>query len=326
MAAGIAPSLGTVNWGIQVAMGQIRHNQSGHVCTLEAETIVGRSPQAALHLAGSYVSAQHAAIRWIGQAWELKDLGSRNGTKVDEKPLEAGEAVRLEKGMKIAFGRSEQLWEVDDVAPPLPMLVPIGEPTNPLVIDSDVVALPSQDNPLATVYHAPDGSWNLEHEDALVKLVSGQIFEVGHRLWRLSCPTTLANTIEDPARASSELSGIALRFRVSADEEHVELSLKRKGEAADLGSRTHNYLLLLLARQRMADVDQGLTDAGCGWVYRDDLISQLRTDRERLNIDIFRIRKQFSAAGVADAAGIIERRPGSGQLRIGIRALEIVRL
>lgn len=307
-------------------MGQLQKTDGGRVCTLEAETIIGRSPQAALQLAESYVSAQHAAIRWIGHAWELKDLGSRNGTTVDGKPLESGQAVRLETGMKIAFGRTEQLWEVVEATPPLPMVVPVDEPDQALVVDEDVLALPSQDNPVATVYHGADGTWNLEHEDSLVKLASGQIFEVSHRLYRLSCPTTLANTVEDPARSDRELGAIALTFRVSGDEEHVELELKRHGELVDMGSRAHNYLLLTLARQRLADAEHGLTDAGCGWIYRDDLISQLRTDRERLNIDIFRIRKQFSAAGVADAAGIIERRPGTQQLRIGVRRLEVLTL
>jgi len=305
---------------------QIRHSESGRVYALEAETIVGRSPRAALQLTGSYVSAQHAAIRWLGHAWELKDLGSRNGTMVDGKPLEVGTVVRLEVGMKVAFGRAEQLWEVHDLDPPLPIVVPIDKLGEAVVIESDVIALPSQDNPVATVYHAADGTWNLEHEDSLVKLVSGQIFEVSDRLWRLSCPTTLANTVEEPERTVGQSEGMVLTFRVSADEEHVELELRRNGEVTDLGSRTHNYLLLTLARQRLADVAQGLTDAGCGWMYRDDLISQLRTDRERLNIDIFRIRKQFAAAGVADAATIIERRPGAQQLRIGVNRLEIVRL
>jgi hypothetical protein len=44
----------------------------------------------------------------------------------------------------------------------------------------------------------------------------------------------------------------------------------------------------------------------------------------QLNIDVFRIRRHFAAAGIAGAAGIVERRPRTQQLRIGTPHLEIV--
>ena len=44
----------------------------------------------------------------------------------------------------------------------------------------------------------------------------------------------------------------------------------------------------------------------------------------QLNIDVFRIREQFAKAGVVDAAGIIERRPG--QLRVGTGRITITTL
>jgi hypothetical protein len=46
----------------------------------------------------------------------------------------------------------------------------------------------------------------------------------------------------------------------------------------------------------------------------------------QLNIDVFRIRKQFSLLGVIDAASIVERRPGTHQLRIGTGAITITKL
>jgi hypothetical protein len=49
-------------------------------------------------------------------------------------------------------------------------------------------------------------------------------------------------------------------------------------------------------------------------------------DREQLNLDVFRIRKQFALAGVRDAPSIIERRSGTGQLRIGVQRLSIERV
>jgi len=40
-------------------------------------------------------------------------------------------------------------------------------------------------------------------------------------------------------------------------------------------------------------------------------------------VDIFRARKQFSEAGVIDAAQIVERRPTTHELRIGVPRLTI---
>jgi len=65
-------------------------------------------------------------------------------------------------------------------------------------------------------------------------------------------------------------------FRFSTEEEHVELLAEHAGEHFALGSRVHNSLLLLLARQRVADAAQGHPEGACGWVYQDDFTRALR--------------------------------------------------
>jgi len=52
----------------------------------------------------------------------------------------------------------------------------------------------------------------------------------------------------------------------------------------------------------------------------------LATDSNKLNVDIFRARKQFSALGIHGAAGIIARRPGTGQLRLGLDRVDVTRI
>jgi hypothetical protein len=44
----------------------------------------------------------------------------------------------------------------------------------------------------------------------------------------------------------------------------------------------------------------------------------------QLNLDVFRLRRQFAALGIVDAANIVERRPRTRQLRIGTARLQIV--
>ena len=101
--------------------------------------------------------------------------------------------------------------------------------------------------------------------------------------------------------------------------------LESRGIAFKLGARAHNYLLLTLARYRLQDAAKGMWDAACGWVYIDDLLRALVATSNQLNVDIHRIRKQFGVLGLADAAAIIERRPRTGQIRIGVSDLVVSR-
>jgi hypothetical protein len=122
---------------------------------------------------------------------------------------------------------------------------------------------------------------------------------------------------------SLELRGAELHFGVSQDEEHVELSAHCPGRDVELGSRTHNYLLLILARQRLAETEQGIPEHTAGWMYQDDVVRDLGIGPTQLNIDVFRIRRHFATAGFVDAASAIERRSSTRQLRIGAVRLRI---
>jgi len=51
------------------------------------ETLLGRSPYCSIVLGGAQVSRQHAAIRVTREGVQIEDLGSRNGTFVNEKRL-----------------------------------------------------------------------------------------------------------------------------------------------------------------------------------------------------------------------------------------------
>jgi hypothetical protein len=75
----------------------------GRKVVLDRDTVVlGRLPECELVLADPNVSRRHAEIRRVdGGGWMLVDLGSTNGTKVNElrvngtRPLEDGDTVSL---------------------------------------------------------------------------------------------------------------------------------------------------------------------------------------------------------------------------------------
>jgi hypothetical protein len=268
----------------------------------------------------------HAELRWNGAGWELKDLGSRNGTFLDGRRLDPSLSIRLDQGSKIAFGQLEQEWVVVDTSAPPVMVVPLGE-GEPILLRDEFIALPSRDDPRAMIYRAPDGVWMLESGDMPPRsIVDLETFEAVGRLWRFSCADMPPPTQAAPgvAKIRFELRELMLTFSVSRDEEHVHLGMSRPGHEVDMGSRKHNYLLLTLARRRLEEGSQGLPESSCGWIDQEELAHDPSMAPPQLNIDVFRIREQFAKAGVIDAARIIERR--SGQLRVGTDRISITTL
>jgi hypothetical protein len=306
-------------------MGSVREAATGRVLLLQPEHLVGRAPACSLRIQERYVSAQHATLRWSGESWEVKDLGSRNGTFLDGDRLRPGVEYVSRRGSIVAFGRSEQRWELIDDCPPEVMAVPL-DGGDPVRVDGDLLALPSSEDPQVTIYRALDGTWTLEQPEASNSITHLQTFEVNGKPWRLCCPENVCKTSLADQFMELEVRHLQLQFSVSRDEEHVHLHVSCRGRAFDLGTRTHNYLLLILARQRLADIAEGFSDGGSGWIYQEDLAHDPRLGGPQLNLDVFRIRKQFAAIGMADAANIVERRPRTKQLRIGASRIEIVAL
>lgn len=308
-------------------MGAIREIATGLTVLLEAEHSIGRAPGSALRLDRSYVSTLHATLRWSGTEWRLRDLGSRNGTFVDGTRLTPGVEHALTGGARIGFGKLEDdQWELVDSDGPAVMAIPLdGGP--PSLIDGDLIALPSPQDPQAVLFQGTDGGWVLEHADApSCPLANGQTFEVAGRAWRLSCTDVVHTTSLATGLGNTDIANVALSFLVSSDEEHVEVRATMGAKSVDLGARSHNYLLLTLARKRLADHADGLPETSCGWIYQDDLAHDPSMAPPQLNLDVFRIRKLFGAIGVSDANHVIERRSDTRQLRIGTGHISVSRL
>ena len=304
-------------------MGILRHVTTGRTAVLDPEHLVGRRQRSELSLAEAYISVEHASIRWGSQGWEVRDLDSLNGTQVNGTRIRPRQACRLRRGDRLTFARPEQTWELVDDSAPRVMLVPMEAPGDPIYVDTEILALPSQDDPKVTIFRDADGTWQLEQDDDIVPLAHHEVFEMAGQAYRFCCPDVVPETSNADWRdCVGELSDVRLTFRVSKDEEHVELALVREdGDRLELGSRNFNYVLLLLARQRVDDAEKGLQETSCGWMYQDDLLNDLKVTSERLNIDIYRIRSHFANIGILDAAKIVERRPRTRQLRIGTAAV-----
>jgi hypothetical protein len=302
-------------------MAILKNTRTQESIHLRVQHTFGRQPETcATLLDQSDVSRLHAVIGWDGDHWLLKDSSS-NGTYRNGKRQKPGINHRLQRHDLIQFGGTHaDNWEVISLAPPQSQLIPVSDegPT----IELDLIAvLPSEDNPEVTLYKDDEGQWLCESPMGTVILHSGDLVGTQHQTWRFldGKPTAKTSTNEPPKPPSN----IQFEFDVSQNEEHVSLQLIVDNDTVHLGERSHHYLLLVLARQRLEDKRQGVANTEQGWLDKAVLMDMLGLEESHINIQIYRFRKQL--VGIYPGAYIlhnaIERRPG--ELRFASSALVI---
>ncbi len=74
----------------------------GTLLPLLSVTSIGRSPGNTIVIDDNYISNQHLLITYRGNQWWLEDLGSRNGTLLNDVPL--GESIVISQGDVIGLG------------------------------------------------------------------------------------------------------------------------------------------------------------------------------------------------------------------------------
>ena len=81
---------------------------------LHPVTLLGRDPAATVVIGDAAASTRHARLSWRGDGWQLEDLGSRNGTLLNDLPLT--KAARLTPGDVIGIGGVRLEFESPDEA------------------------------------------------------------------------------------------------------------------------------------------------------------------------------------------------------------------
>ena len=305
-------------------MGRLLNRRTGADWTLAAEQIIGRASDCAFRLDISYISGHHAEIRWSANQWQLKDLGSRNGTFVNNERLGSGSWRTLERGDVASFGDPNlERWELEATDGPLPQLIPLagGEA---IPVSGGMIGLPL-DAPEATIWIDEQLGWWLEPVDkAAIALQPGSVFEVAGIRYRLSCGQESPTT--ELVHHGYDVDTACLKIRHSLDEEYVEALAVTDETQVSLGDRQHHIVLLTLARQRLEDRAQGVPEGSCGWVYIEDLMDRLKVDRSQLNLHVYRVRQQFLAVGFRNATEVVERRLQTKQVRLGFKKLSVTRI
>lgn len=289
--------------------------------------LIGRSATADVRLDDARVSGEHALLRWTGAAWEVRDLGSKNGTFIAERRLASGARVHLLAGDVFSLGgprlAAPSFHLVDTTAP----IASARHITSGVVqtASSGLINLPNDEQPLASMIEEADGNWTVEADGVARMAMDRETIVVNGEAWILDLPLRTSSTAEAVESSSeSTLASISLRFAVTPDEERVDITVVRPDREIELPPRSHHYLLLTLARARLATANAPPNE--CGWLERKDVCRMLAVDELRINVDVCRARKQFSLLGIQDAANIVDRRMGTGRIRLGVERVHVRKL
>jgi len=276
-------------------------------------------PTADLRLDDARVSGDHAVIHYSAGRWEVRDLGSTNGTWVNKSRLHKGDRTILTAGALLMFGGRELTFELKDASAPVACARHMRTGEMCLAADG-VLELPNDTHPLLQIYEGLDGRWLIDSQNEHRYVADRDVVIVDGEGWSLELPDSSAATL-DTARLGPFIEAVTLRFHLSLDEEHIELTLAHDTGEMHLGTRQYHLPLLLLARAWLADAASSPEERG--WVERDTLCRGLSVDANKLNVDIYRARKQLFALGVLGAANVVVRRIDTGHLRLGVLNVEI---
>jgi hypothetical protein len=102
------------------APGQLKILHSGSDPQKRAGELIGLKPLTSLGserdndvvIAGTFISRHHARLRWDGAVWAVEDLGSQNGTFVNQVRCEPFQAVQVPGGASLKLG--DMVFELID--------------------------------------------------------------------------------------------------------------------------------------------------------------------------------------------------------------------
>ncbi len=327
-------------------LAKIQRMGTGETILLRSQMLMGRSAACDLRINEPRVSSEHARVRWTGAAWEVRDLGSKNGTfvgrsrsrltwdpKVRDLDIKNDTFVR---GRRLATHERATLIVGDavglgGVASPAPLFVLIDASAPVASVRSmktgivrlasgGMITLPDDENPEVCVVESRESKWTVEINDSVREASDGETLTIGDETWILDVPGVIMSTMAVETRLL-QLESIELHFVTNLDQKDVALTVVGPDEMMRLPQQRHHIVLLALARERLrfaaAPPDE------CGWMDRAQLCRLLAINEQRLNVDVCSARREIAALGIQGAAYVVERHPATGALRLGVERVAV---
>ncbi len=95
----------------QLVVARAPGHESGMIYDIDGDLVLGRGDRAEIRLEDPFASSQHARVYEQGNVVVIEDLGSTNGTYLNEEVLQSPRP--LHPGDRVRIGDSEFTFEVD---------------------------------------------------------------------------------------------------------------------------------------------------------------------------------------------------------------------
>jgi hypothetical protein len=272
------------------------------------------------------VSRHHAIIELANNKWLIRDV-STNGIWLNDNKIDKNLPYQLSQNDKIDFASPGQnSYVVGSLNNECQYLVSQSNSQNVIEI-TDQLILPNESDASYIIYFDKLlNYWFLEdlNNNDKQALYDGGLVSLYNEQWLFYSANTAAVTKH--IECKRKVQSCSLIINVSQDEESTQLSVKANDHTIDLGTRTHHYLVLLLARTRIEDKNANLESTQQGWMYRDDLVKALGIQTNHMNIMVHRIRKQLSEIehdGMDELNYLIET--DNGKVRLNCQEITIIK-
>lgn len=313
-------------------MAVLLNTQNQQRCLLQSHHSFGRLKESVnTCVLDPYVSKIHAFIEWNGQHWLLRDVSS-NGTWLNDNKIAHDQLPQLKVGDTINLAsKSGYGYQVLNINPPSDCLVPIEHASEAIELEPFHLLSKHNAPQLVLSYNRQTYSWwqeivsdNFDQEESMIELSDREYLNIDGLTWQLRINQTMDDTFKLQPNIAS-LDELTFKFQTSLDEEATQITIHSNDQTIDLLIRSHHYLTLSLARQRAEDIKSGIDESEQGWVYAEELAKNLGLDASHINIQIYRIRKQFvdALSNAYDSSNIIERRVG--KLRLAAKYFTIIK-
>ncbi|SFD41015.1 FHA domain-containing protein [Pseudoalteromonas denitrificans] len=261
------------------------------------------------------ISKIHMTIEWQNNKWLLRDL-SRNGTWVNDTRLDKKKTRILKLGDCITLSPDKSNnYIVQDLSAPCDLLIPDNDDGVTDAIElKPYHLLPCEEVPeIAMIFNKNENCWSIEYinkdDSSSFRLNEHENVEFNGQKWKLKL-SHLENDTEAHNTEEFSIDDLELIFDISLDEETTCLKLTSPKGLIDFKTYIHHYLTLHLARCKAKDIKTNINHDMLGWINTETLCKDLGLDIYHLNIQIHRIRKQFSEllSDLLISDNIIERR------------------
>lgn len=270
---------------------------------------IGRAPHNDVVVLDPAVSGTHLSVWQVGEEARIEDLGSRNGTWLNDTRIRNTETVR--PGDKVRLGSTELVvhaasmteegnenawFVVEDLAANVRYPVQrdrfrIGSHPN-----CDLI-LPEPDIEEVALVFSPGADLFLGKDDDLTPIAIGSTFEVAGRTFAI-------REVQGHAAATRELVPSKYPYQLSAGlggtGPWATITDPMSGARLEVPGENRCVLLYLLGRKMSEDLASGVDRATAGWCSEQDLRvgvwGREGADR-KLDVMLCRLRKSLRSAG-----------------------------